>query len=168
MDFQVEICTKKKKYIFFFYKSETVKNFHFFFETKKLSLFFWNRHEIYWPVLWKKGGFRRNHLYFLFLFWISFTWNFMKLAVLVSDFFGIKKETGWWFHYFKGHKIMKPPEISRETKWNWRHAASGKKWNWRHAAAPRPSVSFFTRRRGRQFHFVPDWLWRFHNFSPLK
>ena len=23
-------------------------------------------------------------------------------------------------------------------------------------------------RRGRQFHFVPDRLWRFHNFSPLK
>ena len=40
MDFQGEICTKKKIYIFFFYKSETVKKFHFFFETKKLSLFF--------------------------------------------------------------------------------------------------------------------------------
>ena len=23
-------------------------------------------------------------------------------------------------------------------------------------------------RRGRQFHFFPDQLWRFHNFMPLK
>ena len=48
--------------------------------------------------------------------------------------------------WFKGHKIMKPPD------------SGGKK-----------NETDGTRlRRGRQFHFFPDRLWRFHNFMPLK
>ena len=69
----------------------------------------------------------------------------MKLAALFSDYFGIKNETGWWFHDFKGHKIMKPPELV------------GKKMNLTAAAKPR-AVSFI---------FFPARLWRFHNFMPL-
>ena len=71
---------------------------------------------------------------FIFIFYCATVSreNFIKLAVLFSDYFGIKNKTGWWFHDFKGHKIMKPPK-----------SVGKKKWNWRHAAAPRPSVSFF-------------------------
>ena len=86
---------------------------------------------------------------FIFIFYCATVSreNFIKLAVLFSDYFGIKNKTGWWFHDFKGHKIMKPPK-----------SVGKKKWNWRHAAAPRPSVSFF----------FPTDFGRFHNFSPLK
>ena len=32
----------------------------------------------------------------------------MKLAGIGFRFFWLKNETGWWFHDFMGHKIMKP------------------------------------------------------------
>ena len=50
---------------------------------------------------------------FIFIFYCATVSreNCMKLAALFSDYFGIKNETGWWFHNFKGHKIMKPPEL---------------------------------------------------------
>ena len=53
---------------------------------------------------------------FIFIFYCATVSreNFIKLAVLFSDYFGIKNKTGWWFHDFKGHKIMKPPEVDRE------------------------------------------------------
>ena len=68
-----------------------------------------------------------------------------KMSELFSDFLASKNETGWWFHVWNWHKIMKPSRI-RSGK---------KKWNWRHAASPRPSVSFF---------FLTE-SGRFHNFS---
>ena len=83
MDFQLEICTKKKK--IFFYKSETVKNFHFFFETdtRFIDLFYEN-----------KEVSEETPLIFYFSVGSVSRENWMELAVLVSDFFGIKKETG--------------------------------------------------------------------------
>ena len=103
-----------------------------------------NQHEILWPILCKKWGFSWNLTFFLFLLWISFTWNWQKNVYIFSKFFGIKSETGWWFHVRNWHKIMKPPD-----------SVGKKNWNWRHAASPRPSVSIF----------FPTEFWRFHNFS---
>ena len=76
---------------------------------------------------------------FIFIFYCASVSreNFIKLAVLFSDYFGIKNKTGWWFHDFKGHKIMKPPK------------SVGKK-----------NETDGTRlRRGRQFHFFPARIW---------
>ena len=59
---------------------------------------------------------------FIFIFYCATVSreNFMKLAVLFSDYFGIKNETGWWFHDFKGQKLTKNNnasfiKFSRET-----------------------------------------------------
>ena len=67
---------------------------------------------------------------FIFIFYCATVSreNFMKLAVLFSDYFGIKNKTGWWFHDFKWHKIMKSPK------------SDGKKWNWQPCAV---SLFFF-------------------------
>ena len=55
-----------------------------------------------------------------------------KMSELFSDFLASKNETGWWFHVWNWHKIMKPSRIR-----------SGKK-----------NETDGTRlRRGRQFHF---------------
>ena len=45
---------------------------------------------------------------FIFIFYCATVSreNLIKLAVLFSDYFGIKNKTGWWFHDFKGHKII--------------------------------------------------------------
>ena len=70
----------------------------------------------------------------------------MELGALFSDYFGIKNETGWWFDDFKGHKIMKPPElVGKKMKLTARSFAA--------------AVSFI---------FFPTNSGRFHNFSPLK
>ena len=92
----------------------------------------------------------------LFFFLVSFTWNFMKLAVWFQ-FFWLKKWNWLWFHYFKGLKL-----------WN-RQSQSGTKWNWRPRRSRVPSVSFFSRRRVPSVSFCfPTDLWRFHKFMPLK
>ena len=137
---------KKKK---FFYNCETVISFIFlmklefmFIKEKRDS----SRHEIYCPVLCKKWGFNRNHLYFYFLLCHSFTWKLNETGGIVFRLFWHQKSNWLMVSWFKGHKIMKPPD-----------SGGKKKWNWRHAAAPRPSVSFF---------FPPE-SGRFHNFSPL-
>ena len=67
-----------------------------------------------------------------------------KKCLYLSEFFGIKSKTGWWFHGWNWHKIMKPPD-----------SVGKKNWNWRHLALPRPSVSFF----------FPIESGRFQNFS---
>ena len=123
------LILKPKVVFFFFDPFGWYFFFVYWFQDKKLAVF--------WPKFTIRRVSKETFFIFYFYFGSVSRENWMKLAVLVSDFFGIKKETGWWFHYFKGHKIMKPPEVSRDTKWNWRHAASGKKWNWRHAAKKR-------------------------------
>ena len=85
---------------------------------------------------------------FIFIFYCATVSreNFMKLAELFSDYFGIKNETGWWIHDFKGHKL-----------WN-RQSRSGKKMKLT-ARGCAAAVSFI---------FFPTDFGRFHNFSPLK
>ena len=39
-----------------------------------------------------------------------------KMSELFSDFLASKNETGWWFHVWNWHKIMKPPEFGQEKK----------------------------------------------------
>ena len=60
------------------------------------------------PCFIEKWGFRRNHLYFYFWLCHSFTWKLYETGGIVFWLFCIKNETGWWFHDFKEHKIMKP------------------------------------------------------------
>ena len=94
MDFQVEICTKKKYIYFFFYKSETVKNFHFFFETKKLSLFFETDTRFIDLFYEKKEVSEETAFIFYFYCGSVSRENWMKLAVLLSDF-----RRGRQFHF---------------------------------------------------------------------
>ena len=92
MDFQVEICTKKKN-IYFFYKSETVKNFHFFLNQKTFTFFETDTRFI--DLFYEKKEVSEETLFIFYFYFGSVSReNWMKLAVLVSDFFGIKKETG--------------------------------------------------------------------------
>ena len=88
-------------------------------------------HEILWPVLCKKWGFRRNLIYFLFLLWHSFMWNCTKLSEWFSDFFASKKWNWLMVSCMKLAKIMKPPISVRK-----KNETDGTRL-----------------RRGRQFHF---------------
>ena len=74
---------------------------------------------------------QKPHLFFNFIV-NQFHVKLTKKCLYLSEFFGIKSKTGWWFHGWNWHKIMKPPD-----------SVGKKNWNWRHLALPRPSVSFF-------------------------
>ena len=91
------------------------------------------QHEILWPVSCKKWGFSRNLTYFLFLLWISFTWNWRKNVYIFLNFLASKVKLADGFMDQTGIKL-----------WN-RHIRSGKKWNWRHAASPRHVSFIFSR-----------------------
>ena len=80
-----------------------------------LTSVFWG--EIYLTVLWKKWGFKRNHLYFYFLLCHSFTWKPHETGGIFSDYFGIKNKTGWWLH-----DLRKPRAVSFIffPAWIWR------------------------------------------------
>ena len=67
--------------------------------------------EISWQFYGKKEVSIETIFIFIFYCATVSRENCMKLAALFSDYFVIKNETGWWFHNFKGHKIMKPPEL---------------------------------------------------------
>ena len=72
--------------------------------------------EIYCLVLCKKWGSSRNQL-FVYIYFGSVSpeteWNWL---VLVSDFFRIKNETGWWFHDFRGIKLWNLIYYQKQAK----------------------------------------------------
>ena len=112
-------------------------------------------HEILWPVLCKKWGFSWNLTYFLFLLWISFTWNWRKNVYIFLNFLASKVKLADGFMDETGIKL-----------WN-RQIRSGKKknWNWRHQALPRPSLSFFFPiESGRFQNFSQFHLWNHSQF----
>ena len=77
---------------------EEISFIYIFFYARNLM---WT-HEILWPVLCKKWGFRRNLIYFLFLLWHSF--HVKTARNCLNDFLIFlppKNETGWWFHVMK-------------------------------------------------------------------
>ena len=55
---------------------------------------------------------------FIFIFYCATVSreNWMKLAVLFSDYFGIKNETGWWFHNFSPLNYETTPSFIFEPK----------------------------------------------------
>ena len=101
------------------------------------------QHEILWPVSCKKWGFSRNLTNFLFLLWISFTWNWRKNVYNFLNFLASKVKLADDFMDRNWHKIMKPPySVGEKMKLTARGCAAA-----------------------RQFHFFPTESGRFHNFS---
>ena len=100
----LDFCpTSKKKiyiYIFFFYKSETVISFNFLMKPSKLSLGVTFVEECYSDTRFIALFYVKNEVstetMFIFIFYCTTVSreNCMKLAVLLSDYFGIKNKTG--------------------------------------------------------------------------
>ena len=85
---------------------------------------------------------QKPHLFFIFIV-NQFHVKLTKKCLYFSEFFGIKSKTGWWFHGWNWHKIMKPPySVGKKMKLTARGFAAA-----------------------RQFHFFPTESGRFHNFS---
>ena len=79
----------------------------------------------FWTSLLEKIRFQ--HKTWLIFFFIVAKFHVKtgeKMVDFILRFLGIKNKTGWWFHYFNRHKIMKPPDSVGKKKWNWRHAAA--------------------------------------------
>ena len=143
MDFQVEICTKKN--FFFFYKSETVKNFHFFFETKNFHFFFETDTRFIDLFYEKKEVSEETAFIFYFYCGSVSRENWMKLAVLLSGFLASKKKLADGFIILRGIKL-----------WN-RQRSVGKQNETDGTRRREKNETDGTRlRRGRQFHFLPD------------
>ena len=90
--------------IFYVKDMHEVFNRFIFIKEKRDS----SRHEIYCPVLCKKWGFNRNHLYFYFLLCHSFTWKLNETGGIVFRLFWHQKWNWVMVSWFKAHKIMKP------------------------------------------------------------
>ena len=87
----------------------------------------------------------------LFFFLVSFTWNWMKLAVWFQ-FFWLKKWNWLWFHYFKGPKLWNRQSQSG-TKWNWRPRRQVKNSTWK-------SILYFS-----VFFLAKNWIGFMVSFS---
>ena len=73
-------------------------------------------HEVLWPVLCKKLGFRKKPHFFFYFIVAQFHVKLTKKCWDFSDFLASKNETGWWFHTWNWHEIMKPPNSVRKKK----------------------------------------------------
>ena len=80
-----------------------------------------------------------------------------KMSELFSDFLASKNETGWWFHVWNWHKIMKPSRIRSGKKM--KLTARG------YAAAV--SFIFFLTESGRFHNFSQFHTWNHSQFHFL-
>ena len=139
----LDFCPTSKKIYIFFLKVKLLSVLFFLMKPSKLSLGVTFVEECYSDTRFIALFYVKNEVstetMFIFIFYCTTVSreNCMKLAVLFSDYFGIKNKTGWWFHDFKGHKIMKPPKsVGKKMKLTARGCAA--------------AVSFI---------FFPDRLW---------
>ena len=94
---------------------------------KQVHFFFWNCERLIFKILGLDTRFyglfyvknevsAKTSLIFIFYCGTVSSETGKKMSELFSDFLASKNETGWWFHVWNWHKIMKPSRIRSGKK----------------------------------------------------